>query len=466
MIINKYSENIIVSILPGLLSILLSFFSIPIYLKYLGFEQYGNYLILHIALSIALVTNFNLGKIASIKIQKVSNSFKNSIITTTVFISFISSFIVTFILFLTFYFLRSGFQIFDTFNYKLFLITLFISNIYITLENITKGLKKYYLGSFSNLIFYSFSISLPAFFLLINNDLYSNVEILFKLSIYLKIFGLVSLLIFLINKKLFNSEFLSNKIIKDFGKQANWLTLSSVYLQIFDFLDKYLIKIFLGSTSLAIYSIPQQISGKLSVLSDGLISVFIPRISSRKKNYDKKNIFNSNFYGFFYLIGLLLFLINPFLDNIISWWLGENNNSKIIFLFKIFLIVSFYICITHIISTFFDTEFKSKINSQIETFVLIIFILGMIFSIYKSSIDFFAFTILIRSIVSFFIKVIFAKKFIMNLKILVLQNFFIISAFLCSILEEYYLFYSIFTIVLILSFKNFPTKIIKDEFLK
>ena len=162
----------------------------------------------------------------------------------------------------------------------------------------------------------------------------------------------------------------------------------------------------------------------------------------------------------------MLFLINPFLDNIISWWLGENNNSKIIFLFKIFLIVSFYICITHIISTFFDTEFKSKINSQIETFVLIIFILGMIFSIYKSSIDFFAFTILIRSIVSFFIKVIFAKKFIMNLKILVLQNFFIISAFLCSILEEYYLFYSIFTIVLILSFKNFPTKIIKDEFLK
>ena len=104
-----------------------------------------------------------------------------------------------------------------------------------------------------------------------------------------------------------------------------------------------MIKIFLGSTSLAIYSIPQQISGKLSVLSDGLISVFIPRISSRKKNYDNKNIFNSNFYGFFYLIGLLLFLINPFLDNIISWWLGENNNSKIIFLFKIFLSVFFYI---------------------------------------------------------------------------------------------------------------------------
>ena len=466
MIINKYSGNIIVSILPGLISILLSFFSIPIYLKYLGFEQYGNFLILHIFLSIALVTNFNFGKIASIKIQKVSSTFKNSIITTTVFISFISSIIITLILFLTFYFLKSSFQILDTFNYNLFLIALFISNIYITFENIIKGIKKYFLSSFSNLIFYSLSISLPAFFLLINNDLYNNVEILFKLSIYLKIFGLTSLVVVLISKKLFNSEFLSNKITKDFSKQANWLTLSSVYIQIFDFLDKYLIKIFLGSTSLAVYSIPQQISGKLSVLSDALIAVFIPRISSRKKNNDKKNIFNSNFYGFFYFIGLLLFLFYPFLDNILYWWLGENNNLKIIFLFKIFLIVSFYICITHIISTFFDTEFKSKMNSQIETFVLIIFILGMIISIYKSSLDFFAFTILIRSIVSFFIKVIFAKKFIMNFKILILQNFFIISAFLSSVLEKHYLFYSFFIIFLILSYKNFPKKIIKDEFLK
>ena len=466
MKINKYSGNIIISILPGALSILLSFFSIPIYLEYLGLEEYGNFLILHIFLSIALVTNFNFGKIASIKIQKISNSYRSSIITTTVFISFISSIIVTLILFIIFNFLRSNFQNLNSFDYSLFLIALFISNIYITLESIIKGIKKYYLSSFSNLIFYSFSISLPAFYLLINNDLNNDIENLFKLSIYFKIFGVISLLIILFNKKLFNSEFLSNKIIKDFAKQANWLTLSSIYVQIFDFLDKYLIKIFLGSTSLAIYSIPQQISGKLSVLSDGLISVFIPRISSRKKIIDKKNIFNSNFYVFFYLIGLFLFLINPFLDRILSWWLGENNNLKIIFLFKIFLITSFYICITHIISTFFDTEFKSKINSKIETIILIIFLFGITFSIYKNSIDYFAFTILIRSISSFFIKVIFAKKFVINFKILILQNFLLICAFFCSVLEKYYLFYFFFIILFLLSFKNFPKKIIEDEFLK
>ena len=52
MIINKYSKNVLISTLPGFLAILLSFFSIPIFLQNLGLDKYGNYLILHIILSI------------------------------------------------------------------------------------------------------------------------------------------------------------------------------------------------------------------------------------------------------------------------------------------------------------------------------------------------------------------------------------------------------------------------------
>ncbi len=466
MIINKYSGNIIVSILPGIISILLSFFSIPIYLNYLGFQEYGDFLILHIFLSIVMVTNFNLGKIASIKIQKVSNSFKKSIITTTLFVSFVSSLLITLILYLIFNYIKFNYENLISFNLNLFFFALFVSNIYVTSENIFKGIKKYYISSISNLIFYSFSISLPAFFILIDNKNYNDVEELFKISIYFKTLSLLILLTILIFKKFFNLNILTNMITKDFVKQAKWQTLSSIYLQLFDFLDKYLIKIFLGSSNLAIYSIPQQISGKLSVLSDGLISVFIPRISSSKKFLDKKKIFNSNFYGFFYFIGFSLILVNPVLDDIITLWLDENNNLKIIFLFKIFLIVSFYICITHIISTFLDTEFKSKINSKLETFILIIFIFGLLFSIYKSSIDYFAFTILLRSIFSFFIKLNFIKKFIINFKTLILQNIIFICAFLSSVLDNYYLFYSFVVIFLLISLKNFPSKILKKEFLK
>ena len=84
-----------------------------------------------------------------------------------------------------------------------------------------------------------------------------------------------------------------------------------------------------------------------------------------KKTKDIFKIFNSNFYVFFYFVGIGLIIINPFLDEIILWWLGKNIQStlfqlQIINLFKIFLLVSFYICITHIISTFFDTQLKSK----------------------------------------------------------------------------------------------------------
>ncbi len=466
MIINKYSGNIFVSILPGVISILLSFFSIPIYLNYLGFEKYGNFLILHIFLSIAMVTNFNFGKIASIKIQKISNNQRNSIITTALFVSFVSSILITLLLYLIFFFLKFYYESLILFNLNLFFFTLFITNIYITLENIFKGIKKYYISSISNLIFYSFSISLPAFFILMNNKNYYDVEELFKISINFKILSLLILLAILIIKKFFNSNILSSTITKDFASQAKWQTLSSIYVQIFDFLDKYLIKIFLGSSSLAIYSIPQQISGKLSVLSDGLISVFIPRISSSKKFLEKKDILNSNFYGFFYFIGLCIIFINPVIDDILLWWLRESNNLKIIFLFKIFLIVSFYICITHIISIFLDTEFKSKINSKLETFILIIFIFGMLFSIYKSSIDYFAFTILLRSIFSFFIKLNFIKKFIINFKLFILQNVLLICTLLFGVLENYHLFYSFFTIFLLISFYNFPSKIIKKEFLK
>ena len=43
MIFNKNLGNIIISSTPGLISIFLSFFTIPIYLKYLGLEKYGLY---------------------------------------------------------------------------------------------------------------------------------------------------------------------------------------------------------------------------------------------------------------------------------------------------------------------------------------------------------------------------------------------------------------------------------------
>ena len=465
MIFNKNLGNIFVSSAPGIISVFLSFFTIPIYLKFLGFEKYGNFLILHILLSVVMITNFNFGKIASIKMQKVIKKTQNSIISTTIFTSVISSGLICLILYLIYLLLINFNQNLIFNNYKILFLALFFSNIYVTLENISKGLKYYFLSSCGNLIFYSLSLSLPALFILFDFTTTENVNSLFQISLYIKIFAILFIFFTLIYKRHLNYN-ISSLIIKDFLAHAKWLTLSSAYVQVFDFFDKYLIKVFLGAASLSLYSIPQQIAGKLSVISDGLISVFIPKISSSENKKKTFEILNSNFYGFFYFIGFFLILINPFIDELLIWWLKENANLSIIYLFKIFLLISFYICITHIISTFLDTQNLSKKNFQIETFILILFIIGLIISVYYKNINFFAYTMLIRSLISFFIKAFYIRNFLMNFNILVLQNIILTLIFLFSINENIQLFYFFSVLFLLLLFFYFPKNIIKREFLK
>ena len=126
MIINNYFRNLLLSSSPGVISVVLSFFSIPIYLKYLGLEIYGNFIILHILLSIVMITNLNLGKVASIKMQKVSLKKRNSIISTTIFISFITSVLVSLLLYLIYFVISEYNSNFILPNYKLFFFTLLI----------------------------------------------------------------------------------------------------------------------------------------------------------------------------------------------------------------------------------------------------------------------------------------------------------------------------------------------------
>jgi len=129
-------------------------------------------------------------------------------------------------------------------------------------------------------------------------------------------------------------------------------------------------------------------------------------------------------------------------------------------------LVSFYICITHIISTFFDTQHKSKKNSQIETIILIFFIFGLVVSVYYKNINYFAYTILIRAMLTFAIKAIVVKKNLINFKMLIIQNIIFCLIFLFSILENYYLFYISSIIFITTSAINIPIKLIKKEFLK
>ena len=70
---------------------------------------------------------------------------------------------------------------------------------------------------------------------------------------------------------------------------SKWMTLNALYNQIYDYLDKYLIKISMGSSMLIIYSIPQQIAAKLTIISNSIISVILPKLAFKKKSDTSEN---------------------------------------------------------------------------------------------------------------------------------------------------------------------------------
>ena len=57
-----------------------------------------------------------------------------------------------------------------------------------------------------------------------------------------------------------------------------------------------------------------------------------------------------------------------------------------------------------------NTQYKSKKNSQIETIILIFFIFGLVVSVYYKDINYFAYTILLRAMLTFVIKAIVVRK--------------------------------------------------------
>ena len=87
---------------PSFISIIISLISVPIFLKYSSISLYSNYLISHFVLTLAILTNLNFGKIATINIAKYKSNKKNILFTSILFTLIISSILTLFL----FFFLR------------------------------------------------------------------------------------------------------------------------------------------------------------------------------------------------------------------------------------------------------------------------------------------------------------------------------------------------------------------------
>ena len=422
---NLIANSVILSF-PGFISIFLSLLSIPIHLKFAGLENFGNYFLFHILLSLSLLLNLGISKAVVI-----SSNFEKKNLSKIAYDAIKYSCGIV-ILVSVFYF-PINFIIKDNFNYnfslELFFIGLVTSIIYLTFEGILQANKLFKNISLINFVFYSLSLSLPSILLIYFNKMILY-ELLF-LSVSIKLLTILFLIIYFMKSKLIVKN--DNKFFfKYFKKNSPWLTLNSALIQLYEMMDKYLIKIFMGSSLLAIYSIPQQLTGKLSILSKAFSAFLLPNIHKKKKLDE----FSYSLKIFVKYIPILLFVLFPLYSIILNFWLGDEYSLLILNLTKIFTLIAVYSCISHILITKYEADQNSKKNFRIELSLLPLFllILGYLF-IKFDSLLFISILILVKEI------------------FLVLLRLYFLSSKVIKI-KQYLIYILIYPILLILSFLN------------
>ena len=426
--------------LPGFFSIILSLVSIPIHLKFAGPESYGDYIIFQFILIISIILNFGISK--SIVISINNHTSKNKEIAYEgIKYTFIVISIIISILFIVFYY-NNLYEFFRLIQKSLTIYLLFgigITIFYSSLEGILQGNQKFKTLSFFNFIFYSLALSFPSITLLFNNKLQLE-EIIF-LSIIIKFISLFLMLLIILKKNLILRS-RSHILLINLKKNSKWLTLNNILIHFYDLLDKYLIKLFLGSVALAIYTIPQQLTGKLSIVSKGFSAYLLTKLS-RKKNDNE--IFNFSLKLFLKIIPIFIFILFPFYEFILKFWLGEQYDQKILLLTKVFSICVIFSCASHLLITKFEASKSLKKNLKIELSFIPFFLTLLYFlTSNRYSLVAISFLILFKEVILLILRLTILKKVIKNL------NFFYTC--ILAILLTFYIsinFQNLFLIILV-----------------
>jgi len=454
-------KKIIIYGIPGIVSIFTATLSILLFLKYFSNTNYANYIIQHIFITIGQgVLNLNLGKIAAIKIQNSNSANKKQIIATTVFASFISGTVLSILVCLFFLFFFKEFNIFEITVSLLF--GLVISCVYQTCEDICKGLGYVKISSISNLLFFNISISIPAFLMIIESIKATIIDYAFEISIIVKFLTLFFLIIIFIKKKILSLKKIKLKKIKNFFYPSIWLTISAIFSQIFANCDKYFIKISLGASQLILYSLPQQLSQKLGIVSQAVSSVILPKLS--KKTNNKKKILTANIYGIFYFLSIILIITLPFLDYILFFILKNKYNDIITIILKFFILINLFNCISNIIIDSYHSEMNTKKDVKYLFFSIIPFIIGLIVCSQLKQILFFVLLIFVKDFILLIKRILSAKHLIKNYKLLILQIIILSGLYISEIYKIHWAYIAFSIIFLFLFIKNSNKDLILNYF--
>ncbi len=395
---------------PGIIAIFISLVSIPAHLSIAGIENYGNYIFFHIFLTLSFLFNFGIAKSIVISANNFPK-FKNQIAGEGLNYTLAVCLIIFLITLIVNFFFKNIISSYEFFYIELYVFGLLTSLIFLCFEGILQGNEKFKLQSLFNFIFYSLALSAPSIMLIFFQDL-----TLKKLIIISNIIKFISILLmfFVILKNNLLTQSKKKLLLNNLKKNSKWLTLNSILVQFYDVFDKYLIKIFLGPVYLATYSIPQQITGKLSVLSKGFSAFLLPFLS--RKNHNNKD-FNTSLTIFIKIFPIFIFLLFPFYSILLKLWLGEQYNQEILVLTKIFSLSIIFGCASHILITKFEASQTLRENLKFESFLLPFFLLAIFLLILNSfSLITISLVIFFKELVLLILRINFFKKKIPNVR--------------------------------------------------
>ena len=236
-------------------------------------------------------------------------------------------------------------------------------------------------------------------------------------------------------------------MLNNLKKNSRWITLNSVLIQFYDLFDKYLIKFFLGPVAVATYSIPQQLTGKLSIISKSFSAFLLPNLS--KRNIDNQSL-DFSLQVFMRIIPVIIFLIIPFYPYILEFWLGNSFNTTIHNLTKIFSISVIFSCASHLLVTRFEATKTLNQNLKVEFFLMPFFL----YSLYQlTSLNYslllISLLILTKEVILFFLRL-----NILNQRIQKVNHYYLYSILFLVMLYLSFInsnFYFIFLLFLILN---------------
>lgn len=379
-------------------------------------EIYGKGLFSIYSLSVAYIISLNYLNLGiapfinrSLSSQTESSKLSKSEIIWNGFFStlFLSLFFIALFTFLTLYFsaqinFASELKNFDLskFFIKIIFLTPFI--MIITLQRaVLEAELNFFLASIIRASINSITLLSPLIAYLLSFDFEIVPEIIF-----LGYFASIIFLFFKI-RYIFKLKFLRVNLSfqKDTFTSGFFLSLIAIGMLFFLNVDRYILGVFVPLEILALYLIPLDIFGRLSLIYGSLGAVFYPVFSKLYaiKEYEGLRLQFLRFYKIlFSSIGITLVFFSLFLEDFLFLWLGEIINEEIIKISRIIMLGIFFTGLTVVPFRFLISLKKENELGKAYFLGVILYLPVTIFLINALGIIGAAYSFLIRSIIELY----------------------------------------------------------------